>query len=334
MLARMHLAGARLRASPAQPARARLVDRDRAAGAAARRRPSSASCCETELAFQQQLAASPAYAALPRGPDPRRPVPRQRDVRRPPARALTGFFDFYFAGVDTFLFDIAVCLNDWCIDLDTRPPRSRTAPAAFVAAYARGAPARRRRAPAAAGAAARRARCASGCRACGTCTCRATPPMLKPHDPAHFERVLRARIARPGTRRWPDGACAAGRSRRQGPGLGARGVRVFFRRPLAFTVLFRCSCSAARWCCCSAGRRPRAGAVAVPLLSLGFMIATRAALHGKPVHPGQFFEPLRGGWRRAAARCRAVRRLRRVDAARHDVWRLDRRRPIRRAGRS
>ena len=28
---------------------------------------------------------------------------------------LGGFFDFYFAGVDTWLFDIAVCLNDWCI---------------------------------------------------------------------------------------------------------------------------------------------------------------------------------------------------------------------------
>jgi homoserine kinase type II len=32
---------------------------------------------------------------------------------------LSGFFDFYFAGVDTWLFDIAVCLNDWCIDLDS-----------------------------------------------------------------------------------------------------------------------------------------------------------------------------------------------------------------------
>jgi homoserine kinase type II len=29
---------------------------------------------------------------------------------------LTGVFDFYFAGCDALLFDIAVCLNDWCVD--------------------------------------------------------------------------------------------------------------------------------------------------------------------------------------------------------------------------
>jgi homoserine kinase type II len=28
---------------------------------------------------------------------------------------LSGVIDFYFAGVDCFLFDIAVCVNDWCL---------------------------------------------------------------------------------------------------------------------------------------------------------------------------------------------------------------------------
>jgi homoserine kinase type II len=32
---------------------------------------------------------------------------------------LGGFFDFYFAGVDKWLFDVAVTVNDWCIDLGT-----------------------------------------------------------------------------------------------------------------------------------------------------------------------------------------------------------------------
>ena len=55
---------------------------------------------------------------------PLRPVPRQRAVRARGAGTghavrLGGFFDFYFAGCDKWLFDVAVTVNDWCVDLAT-----------------------------------------------------------------------------------------------------------------------------------------------------------------------------------------------------------------------
>ena len=73
-----------------------------------------AALMEDELAYQRQLAASSAYATLPR-------AAIHGDLFRDNVmfvgRTLAGVFDFYFAGVDTLLFDIAVALNDWCIDL-------------------------------------------------------------------------------------------------------------------------------------------------------------------------------------------------------------------------
>jgi homoserine kinase type II len=86
----------------------------------------------SELAFQNHVAAGSAYAALPRGAihaDLFRDNVMFEDGR------LTGFFDFYFAGVDTWLFDVAVCLNDWCIDVATGAHDARRA-AAFLDAYA------------------------------------------------------------------------------------------------------------------------------------------------------------------------------------------------------
>lgn len=144
---------------------------------------------KAELAYQNHVAASPAYQALPSGPvhaDLFRDNVLFEDGR------LSGFFDFYFAGCDTFAFDLAVCLNDWCIDLDSGQPDS-LGTAAMQQAYESVRPleaAERRLLPAMLRAGALRfwisrlwdyhlPRPAS---------------VLKPHDPTHFERVLRARL--------------------------------------------------------------------------------------------------------------------------------------------
>ena len=147
-----------------------------------------ASLIESELVFQQELAHSASYKALPSGPIH---ADLFRDNVMFDGPVLSGFFDFYFAGCDTFGFDIAVCLNDWCIDLDTGaidPVRAQ----AFVAAY----DAQRRLTddelvllPALLRSAALR-----------FWTSRLwdyylprDAAMLKPHDPTHFERVLTLR---------------------------------------------------------------------------------------------------------------------------------------------
>ena len=149
-----------------------------------------------ELNFQQQFAASAAGQALPRGPihaDLFRDNVMFDDTAGPDR--LCGFFDFYFAGTDTFLFDLAVCLNDWCIDQDTGALHEGRA-TAFALAYANGrklTAGEARALPALRRAAALRfwisrlwdwhlPRDAS---------------LLQPKDPRHFQRVLEQAIARP-----------------------------------------------------------------------------------------------------------------------------------------
>lgn len=156
------------------------------------------SLLETELAYQNHVAASALYAALPRGAI-------HADLFRDnvlfsagaePGDAgepqLSGFFDFYFAGTDCWLFDVAVALNDWCVDLhsgECDAGRSRAFLAAYGAVRALTGP-ERRLLPAMLRAGALRfwlsrlwdfhlPRAAS---------------LLKAHDPDHFERVLRQRV--------------------------------------------------------------------------------------------------------------------------------------------
>jgi homoserine kinase type II len=195
MLARMHLAGAsfdreqpHLRGLPWWAETVPVVLPFLDAGCAALLRE--------ELAFQQTVLGSAAGRALPRGPI-------HADLFRdnvmfdglPGHEKLTGFLDFFFAGTDTLAFDIAVCLNDWCTDLDSgRLDEARAA--AFVDAYAAVRPltaSEHRLMPSLMRAAALRFWLSR----LWDLHLPREAAMLKAHDPTHFERVLREHIATP-----------------------------------------------------------------------------------------------------------------------------------------
>lgn len=145
----------------------------------------------TELAHQEEVAASAAYSALPRGAI-------HGDLFRDnvlfDGPKLSALLDFYFAATDTFLYDIAVCLNDWCTNADGELLHDRAAP--FIAAYERARPleaTERTLLPALLRAAALRfwisrlvdihqPRDAS---------------LLHPRDPGQYERILRHHLANP-----------------------------------------------------------------------------------------------------------------------------------------
>lgn len=86
------------------------------------------------------LDAEMAYQSQHRFPDlPRGPVHGDlfRDNAIFEGERLCGVFDFYFAGVDVLLFDVAVCANDWCL-VDPAADRrfEPTLIEAFLAEYA------------------------------------------------------------------------------------------------------------------------------------------------------------------------------------------------------
>ena len=155
-----------------------------------------AALLRNELAYQNQVAMSSTYAALPRGPihaDLFRDNVMFENLDGTPH--LSGFFDFYFAGVDTWLFDIAVCLNDWCVDLDTGCHHAGRAHS-FLAAYDAVRPiqsAERSLLPAMLRAGALRFWISR----LWDYYLPRTASVLKAHDPGHFERVLRDRVKHP-----------------------------------------------------------------------------------------------------------------------------------------
>lgn len=108
-LAQLHLAAAGLDSAPANPCgaswRASIAEELLPALPA-----DEAGLLRDELAFQS----AQDYAALPQGvihADLFRDNVLWND-----AGQLSGLLDFYFAGVDAWLFDLAVVANDWCPD--------------------------------------------------------------------------------------------------------------------------------------------------------------------------------------------------------------------------
>lgn len=152
---------------------------------------------QNELNIQLKFAQSPAYQKLAQGPV-------HADLFRDNAmfnghtsetEKLSGFFDFYFAGVDAFMFDIGVCLNDWCVDLSTGELDKDKANA-LMSAY-------HQQSPLAANELAvlaimmRAAALRFWISRLWDYYLPREAQMLTPHDPTHFERILRQRVQHP-----------------------------------------------------------------------------------------------------------------------------------------
>jgi homoserine kinase type II len=149
-----------------------------------------------ELDYLRSALSSPAGYALPRG-HIHADLFRDNAMFRPDTvePVLSGVLDFYFAGVDALLFDVAVAINDWCIDdesgrIDQERAQSLVDAYRSEREWVHG---EWRMLPAMLRAAAFRfwlsrlwdwhlPRAAS---------------LLKPKDPTHFERILQDRIDNP-----------------------------------------------------------------------------------------------------------------------------------------
>jgi homoserine kinase type II len=154
--------------------------------------PALAQLLTQTLTEQRAMALTQEYKKLPFGPSH---CDLFRDnvlfVGTQSEPKMGGFIDFYVAGCDTCLFDVAVCVNDWCIDLATgifKPGHV----AAWLNAYASLRPftaAEHLLWPSVLRAAALRFWIS---RLYDFYLPRSAQT-LKPHDPTHFERVLQQR---------------------------------------------------------------------------------------------------------------------------------------------
>jgi homoserine kinase type II len=144
-----------------------------------------------EMSFQEAFFASAAYRALPQGAS-------HCDLFRDnvlfegqgSGLRLGGFFDFYFAGTDKWLFDLAVTINDWCLLEGGALDSSRMQ--ALVDAYQSARPL----SPdelASVAAMLRAAALRFWISRLWDFYLPRDAQMLTPHDPSHFERILRSR---------------------------------------------------------------------------------------------------------------------------------------------
>jgi homoserine kinase type II len=153
------------------------------------------------LADELNFQASHRHDTLPRGPihaDLFRDNVLFQDAgsHATAGHALGGFIDFYFAGCDCLLFDVAVCVNDWCISREGESAGELNADEVrvFLEAYHAVRP------------------FSAGEQAAWPVMLRAGAlrfwlsrlfdfhlprqgELIKPHDPGHFERVLKLRRA-------------------------------------------------------------------------------------------------------------------------------------------
>ena len=125
LLARMHLAGRSYSAYLENP-RGPKWWRFAAQEVRGFLKPPELQLLENELSFQTQQR----FPDLPRGPVH---ADLFRDNALFEGARLCGVIDFYFAGVDCLLYDLAVCANDWCLESKYNLDAARAR--ALLAAY-------------------------------------------------------------------------------------------------------------------------------------------------------------------------------------------------------